>query len=70
MDDVAADYLSQNDIAALLGKDRHAVNVWRSRYPDFPEPDVRVGVGGRPVPGWAVSRMDEIRAWAAGRGLA
>ena len=33
----AARYLSQADLARELGVGRHTVNMWRSRYPDFPE---------------------------------
>lgn len=62
-------YLSQQDIAGLLGLSRSTVNVWRSRYRDFPEPDVRVGLGSRAIPGWLPRRMDEIRAWSAARKL-
>lgn len=66
--DMAVRYLSQADIARLLGVDRTLVNVWRSRFPDFPEPDVETGAN-RPIPGWRVERMDEIRAWLDGHGL-
>jgi hypothetical protein len=69
VDVVAIAYLSQNDISKLLGKDRHTVNVWRHRYPDFPAPDVNVGIGDRAVPGWHPERMAEIKAWAAARKL-
>jgi hypothetical protein len=62
-------YLSQDDIGRLLGKDRTLVNVWRSRYDDFPAPDVRLGIGKRSVPGWLPERMDEIKAWARDKGL-
>jgi len=59
----AAQYLGQAEIAAELGVARHTVNVWRSRYSDFPEPDVTVGG----VPGWLPARLPEIRAWKDSR---
>lgn len=65
MDGMADRYLSQNDVAALLGVGRTMVNVWRHRHEDFPAPDVEVGNGKRTVPGWRTERMDEIRAWVA-----
>ena len=66
---VTAVYLSQNDIGALLGVGRTMVNVWRGRYGDFPEPDVRVGIGKRGLPGWRPERMDDIRTWVTKHGL-
>lgn len=67
MTGMATRYLSQNDIARLLGAARHMVNVWRSRHKDFPKPDVEVGIGSRSVPGWLPERMDEIKEWKAQR---
>jgi len=60
---VVADYLSQADIARELGVARHTVTVWRSRYPDFPKPDVTVGG----APGWQRARLREIQAWMGSR---
>lgn len=67
MDGVATVYLSQHDIARLLGIGRTMINVWRSRYADFPAPDIQVGLGiEKPgIPGWHPDRVDEIRAWLA-----
>jgi len=59
----AAKYLSQADIARELGVARHTVNIWRTRYTDFPEPDVVVG----DAPGWLADRLAEIRAWKDSR---
>jgi hypothetical protein len=56
-------YLTQADLARELGVARHAIGVWRHRYPDFPEPDETIGRSS----GWLPSRVDEIRAWMASR---
>lgn len=69
MDGMASVYYSQADLSFMLGKDRHMVNVWRSRYSDFPEPDVEIGTIKK-VPGWLPERLDEIVAWAEGHGFA
>ena len=62
-------HMAQEDIGRQLGKGRTMVNVWRARYKDtadpFPEPDVEVGLGKHPLPGWLPERMDDIRAWLA-----
>ena len=65
IDIVAIVYLSQNDIASLLGMGRTMVNVWRARFDDFPEPDAVTGIGKRGIPGWRPERMADIRAWLA-----
>ncbi len=67
IDGMAAVYLSQHDIARSLGIERTMINVWRSRYADFPEPDVVIGLGTEKpgIPGWHPDRANEIRAWLA-----
>lgn len=65
MDGMPDRYLSQHDIARLLGVGRTMINVWRSRHEDFPVPDIELGIGARATPGWKPERMDEIRAWLA-----
>lgn len=62
-------YLSQADIANLLGVDRTLVNVWRKRYSDWPQEDARTGLGKRSAPGWLPGRMDEIKAYVKAKGL-
>jgi hypothetical protein len=56
-------YDSATDIAALFGVQPGTVETWRSRYPDFPEPDAYIGR----VAGWLPSREAELRAWEASR---
>lgn len=65
IDGMADRYLSQHDIARLLGVGRTMINVWRHRHGDFPEPDIELGIGDRAIPGWRPERMDEVRAWLA-----
>lgn len=62
-------YLSQNDIARQLQVDRTAVSKWRARHPDFPAPDVVVGLGAdKPgIPGWHPDRIGEVREWLKAR---
>jgi hypothetical protein len=52
-------YISTAGIAALFNVDTKTVAQWRSRYPDFPAPDVMIGK----TAGWHPSRVDEIRRW-------
>lgn len=61
-------YLSQGDISLLLGRERTMVNVWRSRFDDFPEPDGRTGMV-KAVPGWNPDRMPEIVQWCIDHGF-
>jgi predicted DNA-binding transcriptional regulator AlpA len=49
------------EIAARLGVSRSAVDAWRHRHPDFPEP--RWTVGGRPAWDWS-----DVEAWARSTG--
>jgi hypothetical protein len=46
------------DLAAIFEVEPKTVSVWRLRYPDFPEPDVKVGG----IAGWDPARADEIRS--------
>lgn len=61
-------YLSKADVGGLFGLGAPAVGRWLERYPDFPAPDVVVGVRpkGR-MQGWAPGRMTEILEWYAHR---
>lgn len=51
------------DIAARFGVEPKTVSIWRQRYTDFPEPDVKVGE----TAGWDPGRVEEIRAWMSRR---
>jgi len=51
------------DIAAMFDVEPKTVSMWRLRYADFPEPDVRIG----DLAGWDPRRAEEIRAWASRR---
>jgi transposase len=59
----AAKYMSQAELARELGVGKSTVNVWRTRYGDFPEPDVIVGE----APGWLAERLPEILRWKESR---
>lgn len=56
-------YLSQADLARELGVTASTVTTWRSRYDDFPAPDVLIG----DAPGWLPSRLSEIMGWRGSR---
>lgn len=47
------------DIAARFGVEPKTVSIWRLRYADFPEPDVKVGE----TAGWDPRRAEEIKTW-------
>jgi hypothetical protein len=51
------------DIAAMCGVEPKTVSIWRLRYADFPEPDVKVGE----TAGWDPGRAEEIRVWMSRR---
>lgn len=50
-------------IAAMFDVEPKTVSIWRLRYPDFPEPDIKVGG----IAGWDPGRAEEIRTWVNGR---
>jgi hypothetical protein len=51
-----------SEIAKRLGvKQRQAVHVWRQRYPDFPEPVLRLDMG-------LVWNWPEVERWARATG--
>ncbi|GAA4626925.1 hypothetical protein GCM10023196_037150 [Actinoallomurus vinaceus] len=61
-------YLSAADIGAMFDVDAATVAQWRKRYENFPEPDVKVGIGHtRPIVGWDPAREQELRDWEASR---
>ena len=55
--------LGVTEIGEMLDVEPKTVSIWRQRYADFPEPDVRV----HGTAGWDPRRIDEIRAWMARR---
>lgn len=56
-------YIGIAGIAREFGVTRQAVQHWRKRHRDFPEPDAEVD--GAPL--WLPERLPEIKAWEASR---
>jgi hypothetical protein len=59
-------YLSIGDIGRELGVSENTSAGWISRYDDWPEPDVTVGLK-KPVKGWKRERLPEWRTWLDSR---
>lgn len=50
-------------IAQWYGVQYKTVDVWRTRYPDFPQPDYWVETAGAAIPAWREDRRPEFDAW-------
>jgi hypothetical protein len=65
-DQMAEPFLSIADIGRELGVSENTARGWLSRYSDWPEADVTVGLT-HPARGWRRTRLPEWKSWKASR---